>query len=450
MATTLYGTANFGLGNVSTAGSADVLVVALDPNNALAAKWTRTFGDINDQFGTGVAVGHSGQVGVMGHFSGNMLVKTGLTLAHSGDPIDYIIGLNNDGTGAWGQTIDTKGGGLGAIAGNPNRDEFVVCGYTEPCTVDPNDPTTNSCTGPMTDLGITGYQNADNLEDIIIAKVNATTGALIWSQQFGGSGTQLCTAVALADDGTVYATGKYNGTLNFGGNTSQLTSVGSAVQAVWVAKFDNAAASGTTPKALLAQGFGTVGKQGPKAIALHKDSAGNTSVAVAGYMVNTLAFGTGSLSLLSAGKEDAFVAKFDSTLTPQWASRWGDLTYNQEAHGVAFSSVGDIVVVGLMTGTSTFGTPVVITLTSNGNLATDAYWAKFDGSNGTPICAAIYGDAANQSADAVAISSQATGTQKDLVNVVGFSTGTINFGTGMSLPLIAGTTSDGFFMQMNP
>jgi hypothetical protein len=455
MATTLYTTADFGQGNVSSTGSADILVVALDPNNALKSKWTKVMGGPNDQFGTGVAVGQSGFVGVLGHFSGNIAVKTGLTLSNSGSsPIDYVIGLNNNGTGAWGMTVDDRGA-LSSIAGNPNRDEFVLCGNTQPCSVDPNDPSTSACPGPMTDLGITGYQNPDNLQDIIIAKVNATTGAVIWSQQFGGAGTQLCTAVALADDGTVYATGKYNGTLDFHGNTAgPLTSVDSSALAVWVAKFDNAAVSGTTPKALIAQGFGTVGKQGPKAIALHTDSLGNTSVAVAGYVVNTLPFGTGSLSLTSNGKEDAFVAKFNSSLTPQWATSWGDLPYNQEAHGVAFNSLGDIVVVGLMTGTSNFGTsgtpPVAITLTSNGNLATDAYWAKFDGSDGTAICAAIYGDTANQSADAVAISSQATGTQKDLVNVVGFTTGTVDFGSGGSVSLITGSTSDGFFMQMNP
>jgi hypothetical protein len=427
----LYGTFDFGSNIATSAGDADLVVVKLDATTH-AATWANPFGDSNGQFARGVAAGHSGQVGVIGHFSGSMVVKTGLTLSNSGDPIDFILGLNSSGAGVWGTSVDTRAGSLASIAGNPARDEFVVCGSTAPCTIDPNDPTTAACTGPMTDLGVVGHQNSDNLEDIVIAKLNATTGAVLWSSQIGGAGTQVCTAVALADDGTVYATGTYNGTLNFGGATTALPSPASAsILAVWVAKFDSNGV-GNAANALVAKNFGTVGKQGPKAIAVHTDSTSNTNVALAGYMTNSLAFG--ATTLTSAGKEDGFLARLDSTLTPQWATRWGDATYNQEAHSVAFSSAGDIVVAGLMTGTSIFSPAVTsgptITVTSNGNLASDAFWAKFS-SDGSPTCAAGFGDSAGQSADSVAISGAATGAQKDVISIGGSFSGTIDLGGGL-------------------
>jgi hypothetical protein len=104
--------------------------------------------------------------------------------------------------------------------------------------------------------------------------------------------------------------------------------------------------------------------------------------------------------------------------------------------------MGDIVVVGQVKGSAVFDST---TLTSNGTAAYDAYWARF-AADGSTLCAAIYGDSANQGGDIVAISSSAVGAQKDKVNLAGFATGTIDFGAGISLTSLS---SRGFLLQTN-
>jgi hypothetical protein len=275
----------------------------------------------------------------------------------------------------------------------------------------------------MTDLSLTGYVNSDKLEDIIIAKLNSATGAVVWAKQFGAAGTQLCKAVTMDSSGNVFAAGVYNGDFGAGG----LDTFGSSVQAIWVAKLD-----GATGALVTAKDYGGNGLQAVNGIAL--DSSGN--VAVTGNMQASLTFG--GTTLTSAGGTDGFLAKLDPSLDPLWAKNWGDAK-NQESHAVGFKSNGDIVVIGAMKGHATFGST---TLVAAGSAATDAYWAKFTSDSSSSDCPAmIYGDIANQSADFLAVSNGGT------LNVAGFNKGTIDFGNGKSL---TSAVSTGFVVQIGP
>jgi len=423
IAATLFNSADFGSGSVSSAGSADLVVARLDPASGNAT-WTKPFGDDQDQFATGVAVSRSGQVVAMGTFFGSVTAGNNISNASS-NAIDFIVGLNSaDGTGLWAKSVDTKLGGLIAIAGsgNPEKDEVVVCGYTMPCaaSADPNDA---GCTGPMTDLSLTGHVNSDKLEDIIIAKLHSATGAVVWARQYGGAGSQLCKAVTMDSSGNVFAAGVYNG--DFGAGS--LDTFGPTVQAIWVAKLDSA-----TGDIVTAKDFGGNGLQSVAGIAV--DGGGN--VAVTGNMQLSLAFG--GTTLTSSGGTDGFLAKLDPNLAPLWAKNWGDAK-NQESHAVGFKSNGDIVVVGAMKGHAVFGST---TLVAAGTAANDAYWAKYNADDSSGDCPAmIYGDIANQSADFLVISSGGA------LNVAGFSKGTIDFGNGKSLTSV---NPSGFVVQIGP
>ena len=433
---TLVTTANFGSGNVSPTGGMDVVVAKLvkDPNDPNDPHWTTLLGDTMDQMATGLAVTKSGRVAVMGNFSGSIVAVNTITDTES-VPIDFIAALDHAGAKLWADAANTKAGALLAIAGNPNRDEFVVCGYTAPsCAHDPNHPTQSEPCEPMADLGVAGYLTSEpndpvtglpvHLEDIVIAKVNSITGAVIWGRQYGAAGTQMCTAIALDDAGNVFAAGNYNGTLGFGTGLPSYTDY--TIQALWVAKFD-----GTNGDVLNAKTYGGVSKQAARGIAL--DGQGN--LAITGNMKTSLVFG--GTTLTGAGGTDGFLAKLNSSLVPIWAESWGD-SANQEAHSVAFNSANDIVVVGLMKGLASGFTIGSTRLRNPTTSTTDAYFAKFKGSDGTPVCAANYGDAANQSADAVAIASD------DKISVSGFGSGTFSFGT---LPFTS-SSPNGFVVQL--
>jgi hypothetical protein len=287
----------------------------------------------------------------------------------------------------------------------------------------------------MTDLGVTGYLTNDgndpvsgaplHYENIVIAKVNSITGAVIWGRQYGAAGTQMCTAIALDNAGNVFAAGPYNGTLGFGTGLPFYTDY--TINALWVAKLD-----GTNGNVLAAKSYGGVSKQAAKGIAV--DS--NDNVAVTGNMKISLVFGTKTLT--GAGGTDGFLAKLNPSLDPLWAQNWGD-TANQESHAVAFKSNGDIVVVGQMKGHATFGSTTLVTTGVGGF---DAYWARFSSDGSSNGCAAMnYGDTMSQSADSLTINSSG------VLNVAGFGTGTIDFGNGKSL---TSTQPKGFLVQIGP
>ncbi len=413
----LFGSVDFGSGNVTSAGSSDVALVKLNPATG-SAVWAKVFSgsgeasNPSDQMPSGIAVNSAGKLAVLGTFTSNLIVNSSTTVPGAASALDFVMGTDAAGVGQWGIKVDTQSGGLTSIAGNAARGEFVLCGYA---------------LGGVTDLGLSGSYNGDGLEDVIIAKLS-DTGSVLWARQIGGAGTQLCKTVALGADGTVYAAGLHNGSIDFGDGA--LPVLGTAVQAVWVAKLD-----GTDGHALVSKSFGTLGKQAANSIAV--DAAGN--VAIAGNVRGSIPFGAYTVS--AAGGIDAYVTKLNSDLVPQWATRWGD-TFDQAAKGVSFSSVGDLVVVGYLKGTAVLGSTM---LTSAG--LSDAYWAKFNGADGTPVCAGIYGNAGyDQSADVVAISRLATGAQKDKVNLAGFGNGSFTVGS----TTLTSSTANGFIVQMNP
>ena len=421
---TMATSADFGTGTLTSAGGADIVLAKLNPTDG-SGTWSHVFGDGADQNLAGVAVSQNGTVAAIGDFMGAL--NMGGTAAAMSNPDSqlnhgFIVTTTNAGAGLWATQVDMKSGALLAIASNPARNEFVVCGYAA---------------GLVTDLGTTGTAGNDTptpLEDIWIAKFSASSSTPMWAKQIGALGSQLCSAVALDSDGVVFATGIYDGTPDLGGGA--LPAPGG--QAVWVLKL----ASDGTYQASATFGVSGSAFQAVKSIAVD----GSHNVAIAGNLKGSMTFG--GTTLTSAGGTDGFVAKLNSSLVSQWARKWGD-NKNQEAHGVAFSSVGDVVVVGFLTGTTTgLGSS---SLVASSTAVADAYWAKFLGTDGTSVCAAIYGDVSSQIADLVAISSAATGAQRDMVNVAGQFNGNMNDSAHNPLGLaLTASSASAFLIQLNP
>jgi hypothetical protein len=412
---------DLGTGTLTSAGGADIILAKLNPTDG-STTWSHIFGDSADQNLNGIAVSKNGTVAAIGDFMGSL--NMGGTAAAMSNPDTnlahgFIVTTTGAGVGLWATQVGTNSGALLAIASNPTRDEFVVCGYAG---------------GLVTDLGTTGSAGSDSLEDIWIAKFSASSATPMWAKQIGADGSQLCSAIALDNNGIVFASGIYDGTPNLGGGN--LPAPGG--QAVWVLKL---ASDGSY---LASATFGVSGSayQAVKSIAVD----GSSNVAIAGNLKGSMAFG--GTTLTCAGGTDGFVAKLDSSLAPQWARRWGD-SKNQEVHGVALSSVGDVVVVGWLTGTTT-GLGSTSLVASSQSIA-DAYWAKFHGTDGTSVCAAIYGDTSNQIADVVAISSAATGDQLDMINVGGQFNGNMNDSAHNPLGLtLTASSASAFLIQLNP
>ena len=419
MSATLFKTTDFGSGPVTPAGSADLAIAKVDPVTGQAV-WTKLFGDASDQLAGKLAVAKSGQVGVIGTFTGSITAGNTITNA-AADPIDLLMAVDGSGAGLWAKAIDTKGGALQSIAADSAQDAFAVCGYT---------------TGAATDLVPGATAQSDGLEDILVAKINATTGAVLWSKQIGAAGSQLCNAVGMDAAGNVLVAGMYNGTLDFGSGAFS-PAPASTSMAIWMAKLD--AATGST---MAAKSFGNSMNQLVRDVAI--DNSGN--VAVTGLLRGVVGFS--SLTVGNAGPDggvaaspgySAFAVKLDSSLTPVWARNWGAVQKDVPA-SLAFDSKGDLVVVGSLFDKADFGNGLVLTsatgVDSPAPLA-DAYWVKLKGDTGAALCGKNYGDDFRQQADLVAVSRLASGALADAITVAGSLNGTIDFGLS-SGPIVAG------------
>ena len=421
MSATLFKSTGVDLGSglVTPVGSVDLLIAKIDPTTG-QAEWAKRFGDASDQYADKLAVAKSGQVGVIGTFTGSITAGTTITNP-AADAIDFVMAVDASGTGLWSKAVDTKGGALRAIAANPAQDAFVVCGFA---------------LGAATDLFPSATAPSDGLEDILVAKINAATGAVLWSKQIPGAGSQMCNALGMDSAGNVFAAGIYNGTLDFGSGAFSPAPANDSM-AIWIAKLDSA-----TGATMAAKSFGNSMKQVVTAMAI--DDSG--SVAIAGVLKSVVSFA--SLTLGNAGADggaaagsgySAFAVKLDSSLTPLWARNWGAVQKDLPS-SLAFDSKGDLVVVGWLFDKADFGNGIVLTSATGVDSTaaqSDAYWAKLKGDTGTGLCGKNYGDDFRQQADLVVVSRLASGALADAITVAGSLNGTIDFGLS-SGPIVAG------------
>jgi hypothetical protein len=426
----------FGSKTVTSYGSADMLVAKIDPSSGNAS-WVITVGDELDQNVTSVAVS-SASPGVIGTFTGTLDVFNGnqpnkVIVNSAPTAVDFIAGLNDaDGSGLWAKKVNLGGGGLNAIAGQPAKDFFVVCGAAM------NNAASLAVTGTTTPPGTPGGGN-----DVVVAAVKASDGSVIWSHLFGGAGNQACTAAALDDDGNAIFAGTYAGALDLGLGALSPAPTGAGDKILWVAKLN-----GATGATLAAKAFGTTGIV--QAGSVTPDAQGN--VIVAGALFAPVTFG--SVTLTPLGQNDAFVAKLDASLLPSWARRWGGAAGIATNQGAAVDSKGDVTVVGDFRGTIDVG-PGDTVLTSTGTQPTNLnpFIVTLDGATGKTLCAQAYGDAALKggNATAVAVNRRATGANQDAVAVVGTFLPGIDFGkptTPLVTPQAMSTGGSGFLLRM--
>jgi hypothetical protein len=403
---TTYYSFDFGAGAQTEAGDTDVYVNQLNMTgtNTGRATWTKHFGDAGAQHGNGVAEttatvsGSSiGVVGVIGDYLGG-IPGTGLPTNTGTVKLDFLLGLKaTDGSVIWSKKVDLNGGGFTGISSNPSIGAYFVCGtFASP----------TSTTAGAVDLLSSLTNNGGN--DIVVAKIDASNGAVLWAKQFGAKGGETCTAITSDDTGAnVYITGVYtndgatatpatNPALAFG-TLAAISDAANNQGKIYVAKL-----SGSDGTPLAASGFGTAGRNLPTS--LSADSTGN--LYLGGGFLTTVDFGN-SVSLTSEGNTDAFIVKFNSSLTAQCGSRWGGGVALQKINALATDSAGHVFAGGFFQGSINIGASGAL-ITSNGNA--DAFTLTMDASCNLK-CGATYGDSSGQEVDAITVARFATTAQ---------------------------------------
>ncbi|MCC6559616.1 MAG: hypothetical protein IT372_42410, partial [Polyangiaceae bacterium] len=228
---------------------------------------------------------------------------------------------------------------------------------------------------------------------------------LIWAKLWGDQDNQSAAEVAIDPMGHIVIAGSLKGSTDFGGGP--LISAGDSD--VFLVKLD--AGGGH----LWSRRFGDVSFQAPQSVTV--DAEGN--IIVAGSFEGVLDLG--GASLVSAGEEDIFVAKFDASGAHVWSERFSDneLPFEVDVVDVAVGSDGDVIVAGDFEDTINFG---------NGNLVSsgyaDIFLAKLAGATGAVVWSKRFGDASEQLVERVMLDSS------DSIYLTGRFWGSFGFGGG--------------------
>ena len=352
------GTADFdpgaGTTNRTSAGFTDIFVSKLDSSGN--SVWARTMGGTDFDSASGLAVDAAGNVYTTGFFAATADFDPGAGTANrTSAGLTDIFGSKLDSNGnyvwAWNSGGNFHDSGR-AIAVDSTGNVYTTGSYQGTADFDPGINTSN-----LASVG-GGF-------DIFVSKLDSS-GNFVWARSMGGTGFDQAYGIAVDSTGNVYTTGWFTGTVDFdpGFVTNNLSSAGSFD--IFVSKLDS------NGNYVWARRMGGAGEEQGRDIAV--DSAGN--VYTTGYFENTVDFdpGAGLSNLISAGANDIFVSKLNSSGNFVWARSMGG-TGSDQANGTAVDSAGNVYTAGQFTFTADFD-PAIQTANRTSAGSSDAFTLK--------------------------------------------------------------------------
>jgi|GEM_PF-1171225 len=369
---------------------------------------------------------------VVGAFTGTYTFGQGETnatnLVSAGSRDIFIAKYNPNGTLVWSKRAGGTSEDYGATA---------VVVYPDGSSI---------ITGSFTDTAVFGQGETNSTtlvsagsRDIFVARYNAN-GTLAWAKRAGSTGgVEYGFGLAANSDGSVLATGYFEGSVTFGqGETNVTTLVSAGITDSFIAKYNANGSLAWTKR--LGGGFVEWGY--------------GISNNLDGTFVITGVFGSGSAvfgqgesnqtTLSSAGSYDMYVAKYSSEGNLIWAKSAGG-TNQDWGRDIVMHSDGSSTVQGFFTGSMLFGQGEAnaATLVSTGN--NDIYIAKYN-SNGTLVWARRAGGVNDDGGDDI------IGTQDGSVIVTGKFEGTAVFageGGANAITLVSAGGSDAYIAKYN-
>lgn len=342
----LSGQVNFGGGILPNAGGKDIFVAKFDPQGTY--RWAHTYGDSLDQYANGVASDSQGDIIICGVYQGSF---GGLLAANGFDA--FVIKLSAGGTQlVWAKRFGEKQGSSAQVASTVTIDpmnNIIVVGEFD----------------ASLDLGVASFTDKGG-GDIFLVKLDPSgTPIPGTAKQFGSTGLDSSTAIALDSAGQIRLTGYFQNTIDFG-NGKTLAAQG--LYDGFVAGFD------ATGNYQWGQRFGaTNDKNGipdtGTGIAVDKDD----NVFLTGVTYGDTNFGGPADALISQGGADIVLVKLDKNGKHLWSKIFGDLN-DQTSSGIAIdrANKGEILLAGSVQGSIDLGTGK---LSSMGGL--DALVARF-------------------------------------------------------------------------
>jgi PKD repeat protein len=399
----LSGTASFGSGNLTSAGGNDVFVAAWSADGQ--PRWARRYGSTGHDFGAGVSVADDGDVLVTGGFTGSVDFGVGV-LTSAGSYDLFVLRLSSSGAHRWSR----RGGGSGDDSGAAVAVDLA------------GDVTFAGTISGSAEVGGATLTSAGG-RDIVLAHYAGATGAHLWSKRFGASGFDAPEDIVADADGSVVVTGVFNGNVNFGGGS--LSASGSDVflaryaasgAHLWSRDFgasgdDQVSGLALAPDGdlVLAGQFATsidfgggaltnaaapdvyvarLGSQGTHVWSKRWGTSSNFALVTTGVAVDpdgAVVFSGGAIEAISfggptlpaSGGYDPYVVKLDPAGAHLWSKRCGSsgYPYNYSA-GVATDADANVITTGSFSGGIDFGAGLIQNANNLVNQSYDGFIVK--------------------------------------------------------------------------
>ena len=209
---------------------------------------------------------------------------------------------------------------------------------------------------------------------LLCSVLNAQNPNFGWAKQLGGPYSDNGNSIITDDAGNVLTTGYFQGTADFNPDpaiANDLTSMGGTD--IFISKLDNAG------NFVWAKQIGGTLDDNGKSIIIIPDASGN--VYVTGYFNGTLDFDPDpavAYNLTSAGMQDIFIIKLNSSGNFIWAKRLGG-ALSDSVSGITVDGSGNVYTTGAFHGTADFNPDpsIAYNLTVPGN-GTNVFISKLD------------------------------------------------------------------------
>jgi len=360
---TYSGTVDFdprkGVHDMTAAGGTDAFICKLSTNGNFIL--SESFGGKGDDVGSALAVNSGGAMFVGGTFKAraNFNPNGSFSIGNSGGTDGYVVSLNRDGLFLYAGSFGGGGDDTTNDLAVDDSGNIVATGrYLGTVDFDPGHGTHS--------LNVAG-----TLQSFVLKW--DSNGAFVFADGFGGTGITFGTAVTVDRDDNVYNTGNFTGTADFDPSGGTFNMVAPSTGMVYVTKLD------PTGALVFAKSLGGTASQdiGPGEIAVDKPK----NIYISGAFSGTQDFDPngGTANLTSAGQNDIFVAKLNSSGNFVFAKSQGG-SLDDSSEGLVLDRDGNIYTDGEFSGTADFNTSGgTANLTSQGDL--DVFVSKLD-SNG--------------------------------------------------------------------
>ena len=352
------GTADFdpdvGVSYLTSAGSADIFICKLNASGNLI--WAKSLGGIGFDYGYAIAIDNLGNLYTTGYFRSTADFDPNIgifNLTSVGANDIFISKLDNSGNFIWAKAI----GGTGydesfSITLDVSSNVYITGYFGVTVDFDPG-------------VGIFNLTAVGN-EDIFVSKLD-DSGNFIWAKEIGGFGTDEGLSIALDTLGDVYATGYFQGTVDFDPNIGVFNLISGSGFETFILKLDNHG------NFIWAKSFDAISIGQGKFIAT--DAFAN--VYTTGNFSGTVDFdpGVGIFNLTSSGQGDIFISKLDSSGSFEWAKAVNGTGFDY-GQSIALDASGFVYATGYFNSDSIIFGSIILTNTGPGQ--PDIFIAKLD------------------------------------------------------------------------